>query len=421
MRISLRETISANRAGAIAALPGVCTAHEDALRASFLLAEQLDRTLIVEATSNQVDQHGGYSGLRPDEFVAHAARAAESVGCDPGRAIYGGDHLGPQAWRGEPAESAMSKARELVAAYAAAGFAKLHLDCSEGCAGEPQRPGDAVCAARSAELAAIAMAHAPDPGALDIAVGTEVPPPGGSRDGGRVSPTTPDAARATLAAHVSAFGDAAERIACLVVQPGAEFSAWDVDHLPDTPNAGLRAVLEDREGLCFEAHSTDHQRPEALSRLAETGFAVLKVGPALTFAWREAIYALDVLADMMLGEARRGPSVRETAERVMLAEPGRWRSHCHGDETERRLQRHFGLADRIRYYWRIPALAEAAAALRSEIADAPLRRPILGQVFAREVVERAEAVGHVARDPADALLLASVQTALLPYFLGDGR
>ena len=40
-----------------------------------------------------------------------------------------------------------------------------------------------------------------------------------------------------------------------------------------------------RCGLVFEAHSTDYQPPEGLARLVSDGFAVLKVGPALTFAF----------------------------------------------------------------------------------------------------------------------------------------
>ena len=49
-------------------------------------------------------------------------------------------------------------------------------------------------------------------------------------------------------------------------------------------------------GLVFEAHSTDYQPPESLSRLVIDGFAILKVGPGLTFALREALYALDEIA-----------------------------------------------------------------------------------------------------------------------------
>ena len=416
----LRETIRRNRAGASAALPSVCSSHTDVLRAALLLAETLDRPLAVEATSNQVNQFGVYTGMRPADFLAHVRGLAADVGCDADRIVFGGAHLGPQAWRSESADAAMEKARDLVAGYAAAGFTKIHLDCAEGCAGEDAHPGDAVSAARAAELADIALSAAPDAGAIDFIVGTEVPPPGGARDDEGVRPTEPEAARATIETHRAAFGDAArERILALVVQPGVEFGVWDVDHLPAAANARLRGVLDGYAGLAFEAHSTDYQRPDAFLRLAAMGFAILKVGPALTFAWREAIYALDMLRAFD-GSDVAHESVRSEAERAMLADPRHWESHYRGDADGVALTRHFSLSDRIRYYWPQPRLAEAVSALKEDMRRAPLRRAALSQWFAADVLDRADDLAG-ARDRLDALILAKVQVALLPYFIEEGR
>ena len=54
----LRNVVKRNRAGAAVAIPSVCSAHPDVLRASLLLAETLDREIVIEATSNQVNQFG---------------------------------------------------------------------------------------------------------------------------------------------------------------------------------------------------------------------------------------------------------------------------------------------------------------------------------------------------------------------------
>ena len=96
----------------------------------------------------------------------------------------------------------MAKADAMVRAYAKAGFTKIHLDCSEGCAGEPAQLSDDQTVPRAAALARAAVETVPADRLLFV-VGTEVPPPGGARPGDHgIVPTRPEAARATLDAHV---------------------------------------------------------------------------------------------------------------------------------------------------------------------------------------------------------------------------
>ncbi len=415
----LRAIIARNRAGEAIAIPSVCTAHPDALEASLTLAETLDQPIVIEATSNQVNQDGGYTGLKPADFIRFVKEIAARSHVTHERILFGGDHLGPQAWRKLPADQAMEKAHRMVADYAAAGFSKLHLDCSEGCAGEPAQLSDAITATRSAALAATALKHAPDPGRLLFVIGTEVPPPGGARtdDHGDIPPTTPDGAKATLAAHADAFTAARvplDLIGGLVVQPGVEFSPMEVHHLPLARDPGLRDALTDWPQTCLEAHSTDYQHAEAYPRLAELGFAFQKVGPALTFAWREALYALDTIR-AQTGWAT-GPSLPDRMEAVMLADPTHWQAHVHG--PDQRLQRHFGLADRIRYYWPVPQAQEAVQRLLTDLADKRLPDPLLSAHFRAAEIASARASHYPLPR---ALALARVQTALRPYFFTGPR
>ncbi len=407
----LGQVIAESRAGRAVAIPSVCSAHPDVLAASLRLAERLDRAVVIEATSNQVNQDGGYTGMRPADFIGFVRGLADGLGVDRARVLFGGDHLGPQAWRKLTAEAAMAKAHVMVADYVAAGFTKVHLDCSEGCAGEPAQLPDAVTVPRAAELARTAVGVSAD---LLFVVGTEVPPPGGARhdEGGDIPPTKASAARATLDAHVAAF-DGVGRIGGLVVQPGVEFSPMQVHHLPLARDPGLKEAVAHHPGVVLEAHSTDYQRPAAFVRLAELGFAFQKVGPALTFAWREAIYALDWLAEA----AGWGASiVRPAMERVMVTDPGYWQGHYHGADLE--MQRHFGLADRIRYYWPRAEAQAAVAALRDRLAGRALPDALLWQAFSQGVLDRAEAIGG---DRVTALAHARVEAALAPYFLGAER
>ncbi|MDJ1009108.1 MAG: class II D-tagatose-bisphosphate aldolase, non-catalytic subunit [Paracoccaceae bacterium] len=410
----LDEVVKNVRSGEGAALPSVCSAHADVIAASMLLAEALDQPLLIEATSNQVNHLGGYTGMTPAEFVESVQRQAKSLGCDPARLLLGGDHLGPQVWKTGPADAAMAEAEAMIAAYAKAGFTKLHLDCSEGCAGEPAQVGDGLASDRAARLALVAEANAPAPEALRYVIGTEVPPPGGARsDETGVTPTSPESAARTLEAHRKAFEAAGamaafDKVRALVVQPGLEFGPDHVDRFDIAAPDPLSAVLQPYPKLCFEAHSTDYQEPEVFPALARRGFGVLKVGPALTFAWREAVYALHHIA-AWLGHESGLPALMST---LMEEHPGAWRGHYPQDAP---LLRHFGLADRIRYYWAMPEAEAAVAALLAFLADKSAPSGLVAQYVPPATLARSADLGG---DWARALLLAHVQEALLPYFGG---
>ena len=422
----LHAMIAKSRKGEPCALVSVCSAHPDVLRASLNWAERGDRPLIIETTSNQVNQEGGYTGTTPAQFATEITELADRLGVARERLILGGDHLGPQVWRGEGAAQAMEKARVLVRAYVAAGYEKIHLDCSQGCAGDGEPLSDALIAERSAELA-VACEQASDEAGTPppvYIIGTEVPVPGGatvqSEPAGSntdqpedtITATTPAAAHLTLQAHQEAFEAAGlsgvlARIVGLVVQPGVEFAPLHVHHLPMDRDPGLRSVAQSWSSLVLEAHSTDYQHPAAFHRLAELGFGFQKVGPALTFAMRQALYALDTA----LGFIGREIGLFATMENLMLAHPGYWQGHY---AVEDRLARHFGLSDRVRYYWAQEPAQRAVHALRDRVQSTPLPEPLLLQVFDERVLERAE---QLSGGLDQRLIDASIELALDPYDL----
>lgn len=378
----LQELAQAVSKGARRGIPSVCSAHPVVIETALHLAARTGTHALIEATCNQVNHQGGYTGLTPAAFRDLVTDLAARAGLPTERLILGGDHLGPNPWRHLPPEAAMAEAETMIAAYAAAGFSKLHLDSSMGCAGEPQALGDGPTAARAARLAKVAERVAP--GAAVYVIGTEVPVPGGATHAlDHLTPTRPEAALATHAAHRAAFaalglGAAFERVIALVVQPGVEFGHTDVAAFDPAAAARLSAGLRALPGLIYEAHSTDYQTAEALRGLVTQGFGILKVGPWLTFALREALYGLDAIADVLDGHPPRA-GLMAGMERLMQADPGHWRHHTPETGPEAFALRHFSLSDRIRYYWPHPEAQAAVGALMARLGTRPLPAPLVAQ------------------------------------------
>jgi D-tagatose-1,6-bisphosphate aldolase subunit GatZ/KbaZ len=107
-----------------------CSANAYVIRACMERAMEEGSHVLVEATANQVNQFGGYTGMTPAGFRDHVIRIAGETGFPLGKIILGGDHLGPLVWHTEASPAAMSKAAELVRQYVLAGFSKIHVDTS---------------------------------------------------------------------------------------------------------------------------------------------------------------------------------------------------------------------------------------------------------------------------------------------------
>lgn len=266
----------------------------------------------------------------------------------------------------------MEQARRMVSAYAAAGFDKLHLDASMACADDPPSLSPALVAERAAQLCEVAESVAP--ASPVYVIGTEVPTPGGARETAEsIAVTPPEQVRETLELHRASFARhgleaAFARVAAIVVQPGVEFH--DAGVIAFEPEAARPLVEAANAGVIFEAHSTDYQREAALRELVQSRFAILKVGPELTFAMREALFGLDAIEAEWLASSSRA-KLRETVEAAMLREPRWWRDYATGDANAQRLSRNFGFADRIRYYWSEPAVQEAVRRLLANLEAKP--------------------------------------------------
>jgi D-tagatose-1,6-bisphosphate aldolase subunit GatZ/KbaZ len=382
----IQQVIKAHRRGEAAGLYSVCCSHPTVLRSAMRVAARYDSLLLVEATSNQVDQFGGYTGMTPPQFRDYVYDLAQAAGFPRDKLVLGGDHLGPNAWQKLDAATAMEHAATLIAAYAGAGFHKIHLDCSMRCADDPLQLDDDTIAARSAQLAFVAETAAAQAGLPPpvYVIGTEVPIPGGEASLAQAGTVTaPQAAARTLEVHRLAFADlglrdAWRRVLAMVVQPGVDFDHSHIQHYDAAQAAALSDFVANQPGLVFEAHSTDYQRESALHEMVRDHFAILKVGPAATFALREGLLALCQIEDELVSPETASHLMR-VLDDTMLAKPGHWRGHYDGSSEEQRLKRRYGLSDRCRYYWGEPPVAAAVATLCANLDAIEIPLPLLSQ------------------------------------------
>jgi len=370
-------------------------------------------SLLIESTSNQVNQFGGYTGQTPAEFARFVRELAKEMRFPIEEIILGGDHLGPHVWRKEPCGTAMAKARDMVTAYVHAGFSKIHLDASMPCADDNIKRGEVLreetVSARAAELChASEEAHravrstGPPP---VYVIGTEVPVPGGEESGSRAPEVTRRSAVAhTIKAaekefHARGLDGAWERVIAVVVQPGVEFGDSSIFPYDSKKAKPLSTFLNRGWDGVYEAHSTDYQSSAGLRQMVLDHFAILKVGPWLTFAFREAVFALAAIEEQLL-YGKPGitlSSLPETLEAAMLENPVHWKNYYHGEESALRIARKYSYSDRARYYWPQSAVAEALQKLLHNLKSHSVPVSLLSQYLPSQ----AEAVrsGELGNEP----------------------
>jgi D-tagatose-1,6-bisphosphate aldolase subunit GatZ/KbaZ len=413
----MRGLLKENRAGKRRGIYSVCSAHRLVLEAAFAQAKQDRSPLLIEATCNQVNQEGGYTGQTPAQFRDYVHAIAKGMGFPTERLVLGGDHLGPNPWRAQSANAAMEKACAMVSAYAAAGFSKIHLDASMACGDDPHTLANEEIAERAARLCEVAEAAAPAASSKPVyVIGTEVPTPGGAQEEMEIEVTSITSLKETLDVHRQAFSrryllSAWERIIGVVVQPGVEFGNDTVaDYVPEKASQLTQSILQ-QEGIVFEAHSTDYQTAESLRQLVSGHFGILKVGPELTFMMREAIFGLARIEEEWIAGERHS-EIRAIIERVMVEHPENWKAYYHGDTSQVRFARAYSLSDRIRYYWPNGEISKAVAHLIENLQESPAPLPLVAQYLPRQ----AEAIraGAIDNNPI-AIIHHKVQESLARY------
>ncbi len=267
MRHPLTKLIKLQKSGEAVGIYSACSANEYVLKACMKRALQTNTVLLIEATSNQVDQYGGYTGMKPVDFKNFVQQLALEVGLDFNKVILGGDHLGPLTFTHLNEKEAMVEANELIRQYVLAGFTKIHIDTSMKVNDDAKDEmlQTEVIARRGAEMAKTAtlayqelLLTNPDAMHPVYVVGSEVPIPGGAQEvEEELQVTKLEDCNNTINAFKEAFlkldlQDAWDNVIGLVVQPGVEFGDESVDEYNREKASELTKSLDNIDNIIFE-------------------------------------------------------------------------------------------------------------------------------------------------------------------------
>lgn len=364
------------------------------LKACMKYAKEQNSYFICEATVNQVNQFGGYTGMYPKDYANMVAGIAKEIGFPIEKVILSGDHLGPFIWQHLDAKQAMEYSKELVRQYVAAGFRKIHLDPTMPLADDDLSTfGDEVIAKRAAELAVISeetyaatkndtlWTYRPA-----YVIGSEVPVPGGTEDEESIRITAPADLSASIACFHNAFASVGlshicDDIVAVVAQIGIEFSDEAVHEYDPVAAADLVAERKKHPNLRFESHSSDYQTPACLYHMARDGVGILKVGPETTFMLREGLFALSIIEDALAPSYGFTPSrfIDVLEETMLTAKPNNWEKYYHGTPAQQAFKRKYSFSDRSRYYFAQPAVTEAFRKLVQNLSGVEMPLSIISQ------------------------------------------
>src|SRR5690554_5206849 len=384
----LKEILLQRKESTIKGVYSACTANDMVLKACIIKAKKTNTPLVIEATANQVDQYGGYTGMKPIDFKNMVKNLCEEIGYDFNQVILGGDHLGPLTFVKYDEEKAMDEAKELIKQYVLAGFTKIHIDTSMKISSDDQHTPLSVetVAKRAAILMEVAnKAFAKRQKENDQAikpcfiVGSEVPIPGGEQEEVETLEVTKVD---EFNKQVSIFKNTLpaqnwEDVVGIVVQPGVEFGDNQVFHYDSSKAQALKQAKQAYPSLVFEGHSTDYQTKEGLRQMVDDDIAILKVGPGLTFGYRQTLFALAQIEEEM--QLEDPSNLRSVMEKVMVDDPKYWQKYYNGGEKEKQLKRAYSYSDRIRYYLPYKEVEQAIEKLRKNINNNEILLPVLYQ------------------------------------------
>lgn len=323
-------------------LPSFCTSNEDVINSIINFCKKYKLPILIESTSNQVNQFGGYSKLKPSEFKRKIEKLSKNNLFPKKNIIFGGDHLGPLPWKKLDKKIAMNRAKNLVKLYFNSKFNKLHIDTTIKLKNDKTFNKE-IIKNRSKKL--LSNLNNKYTKKLILVLGSEVPPAGGGMIKRKYNKNLENEIISEIHLYKKIFKDLKVKNKLnLVVDPGLSFNDTKVFKSKNNVLKFLKKISK-LMNVEYEAHSTDYQSLLELKKLVKSNFKFLKVGPELTYNFTNAILKMSKIEKKY---TKNHSDIKNIILKTLKQNKKNWMDYYNRADINKVL---IGKFDRLRYYW----------------------------------------------------------------------
>jgi D-tagatose-1,6-bisphosphate aldolase subunit GatZ/KbaZ len=327
-------------------LPSFCTANFLVLKTLLIFCKKNKLPALIESTSNQVNQFGGYSNNKPKDFIKKINGLIESLKINKKTIYFGGDHLGPLPWKNYKSSFALKNSIKLIDLYLKANYQKIHIDTSIQCK-DDKLITDKKIFART-EYILKNLINKKKLKKIFFVFGTEVPFAGGNdKKKFKITENNKIIADYQNFSKLLNSEKLSSKDFALVIEPGMKFKNNSITK-PKFKSFEINKKFSKKNKFYFEAHSTDYQDLETLNKLVKNNFKILKVGPELTYNLVKSFLFMQKIEKIFL---RKKSNFRKIIIKKMFVNNLYWKDFFKKG-SKKQLEKNLlnSFYDRTRYY-----------------------------------------------------------------------
>ena len=342
------------------ALPSFCTANFDVIESIFYFCNSNKLPCLIECTSNQVNQDGGYTNHSPNKFIKKINNLRKKIKFNRSKLFLGGDHLGPLPWKSSSNKIALDNSIVLINKFLNEKFDKIHIDTSIKCKNDKLMNSKKIFDRTFKILNSKTIKKKIKDRFLII--GTEVPLSGSDNTKDIIITNFKQIESQSL--KFIKFLDVhnfKKKKFGLVIEPGMKYMNSSIKK-PLLKTFSDKKNFSIDNNFVFEAHSTDYQPQKILEKLVDNNFKFLKVGPELTYNYSKALYFMNYIEKKFFKNSES--DIKKNILLVMKQNKKYWKDYYNNQNNKLFLN---SKLNRSRYYLNFKAVRDSINILKSNI------------------------------------------------------
>ena len=392
-------------------LPSFCTSNFEVLNSIMYFCHINKLPCLIECTSNQVNQFGGYTKITPKKFIKKISNIRKKIKFKKNKLFLGGDHLGPLPWKNLKTKIALKNSIKLIDSYLKQDFCKIHIDTSIKCKDE-EKINSNIIFDRTLKILKNDKIKKGIKNRF-IVIGTEVPL-SGSGDNKRIIKTSNKQIEDEVLKFKKILKQikSQSKIFALVIEPGMKYMHSKITS-PDFKNFLDKKKFSKKNNFVFEAHSTDYQPLRILKKLTKNNFKFLKVGPELTYNYSRSLFFMQNLEEKF--SFKKKSDMKNIILTTMKKNKKYWKAYYLGGRSNLLLN---SKLDRMRYYLNLKPIVNSINILKENVNNIEKKKIIklLGSNFEKDFLK----LSKTNLTNFDILKLIFISQSLKKYFLACG-